>query len=62
MNMEEYKKRIENVHTLTGVPSYWEELQKALQELESVKKERDDLQHALDLALKIIVPSDSGLI
>lgn len=62
MNMEEYKKRIENAHTLTGVPSYWEELQKALQELESVKKERDDLQHALDLVLKIIAPSDSGLI
>lgn len=60
--MEEYKKRIESAHTPTGIPSYWEELQKALEELESVKKERDDLQHSLDLVLKLITPSDSGLV
>lgn len=44
MNMEEYKRRIENAHTLTGVPTYWEELQKVLSELEEVKAERDELR------------------
>ena len=34
MNMEEYRKRIDNAHTVTGVPSYWEELQQ-------MKTERD---------------------
>lgn len=27
MNMEEYKQRIENDHTFTGIPSYWKDLQ-----------------------------------
>lgn len=43
MNMEEYKKRIENAHTFTGIPSYWEQFQDALSELEQVKAERDNL-------------------
>lgn len=49
MNMEEYKRRIENAHTLTGVPTYWEELQKALCELEEVKTERDELRKIINL-------------
>lgn len=49
MNIEEYRKRIENAHTLTGVPSYWEELQKALTELEQVKAERDKLQEIISI-------------
>jgi hypothetical protein len=28
MNIDEYKDRIEKMHTLTGVPTYWEELQR----------------------------------
>ena len=27
MNIEEYKERIDKMHTVTGVPSYWEQLQ-----------------------------------
>lgn len=27
MNIEEYRERINKAHTITGVPSYWEELQ-----------------------------------
>ena len=39
-----------------------EELQKALEEIEALKKERDELQEALDIVLKLITPSDSGLV
>lgn len=38
MNLEEYKRRIENAHTVTGVPTYWEDLQK-------MKAERDLYQY-----------------
>lgn len=38
MDMEEYRRRIERAHTITGVPSYWPELQKALQEIERWKE------------------------
>jgi hypothetical protein len=27
MDIEEYHRRIEQMHTVTGVPSYWEQLQ-----------------------------------
>lgn len=27
MNLEEYKRRIEDAHTFTGIPTYWAELQ-----------------------------------
>ena len=27
MNIDEYRERINKAHTITGVPSYWEELQ-----------------------------------
>lgn len=40
MNMDEYRKRIEAAHTVTGVPSYWQQLQ-------DVTQERDDLKEAL---------------
>jgi uncharacterized coiled-coil DUF342 family protein len=36
MNMEEYKRRIDNAHTVTGVPTYWEELQKVTEERDSL--------------------------
>lgn len=39
-----------------------EELQKALKEIEDLKKERDELQQALDIVLKMITPSDSGIV
>lgn len=32
MNLEEYKRRVENMHSVTGVPTYWEELQNAIAE------------------------------
>jgi hypothetical protein len=41
MNMEEYERRIEAAHTVTGVPSYWEELQ-------VVKKEKEYLLQLLE--------------
>ena len=34
MNLQEYKRRIENAHTVTGIPSYWTELQYAMQKLQ----------------------------
>lgn len=44
MNIEEYRNRIESAHTITGIPSYWSELQE-------VKAERDHWrQIAIDLA------------
>jgi uncharacterized coiled-coil DUF342 family protein len=36
MDMEEYRNRIDKAHTVTGVPTYWEQLQE-------VTKERDSL-------------------
>ena len=36
MNMEEYKRRIDNAHTVTGVPTYWEELQQVTEERDSL--------------------------
>lgn len=27
MNIEEYRNRIEKAHTVTGIPTYWDELQ-----------------------------------
>lgn len=39
--MEEYKRRIDSAHTVTGVPTYWEELQQ-------VKEERDSLLAMLE--------------
>jgi hypothetical protein len=32
MNLEEYRRRIENAHTVTGFPTYWEDLQKMTEE------------------------------
>jgi hypothetical protein len=32
MDIDEYNERIEKMHTITGVPSYWEELQKMTEE------------------------------
>lgn len=38
MDLEEYKRRVENMHSVTGVPTYWEELQ-------AVTAERDKYQY-----------------
>lgn len=32
MDLDEYKRRVENMHSVTGVPTYWEELQNAIAE------------------------------
>lgn len=32
MNLDEYKRRVETMHSVTGVPTYWEELQNAIAE------------------------------
>jgi hypothetical protein len=32
MDIEEYKNRIEQAHTITGIPTYWEELQNMTEE------------------------------
>jgi hypothetical protein len=32
MNLEEYRRRIEDAHTVTGVPTYWVELQEMIAE------------------------------
>jgi hypothetical protein len=32
MDIDEYKDRIEKMHTITGVPSYWEQLQEMTKE------------------------------
>lgn len=41
MNMEEYQRRIDSAHTVTGVPTYWEQLQE-------VTRERDELKDMLE--------------
>lgn len=38
MNIEEYKRRVENMHSVTGVPTYWEALQDAIEQLNSWKQ------------------------
>jgi hypothetical protein len=55
MNMEEYKRRIDNAHTLTGVPSYWEELQE-------MTKERDKYKELFEKAISMLLPSDVGIL
>ena len=32
MNLEEYYRRIDHAHTVTGIPSYWDELQEVISE------------------------------
>lgn len=39
-----------------------EELQKVLEEIEVLKKEIYELRKAFDIAMNIILPSDSGII
>lgn len=38
MNIEEYRRRVENMHSVTGVPTYWEALQDAVEQLNSWKQ------------------------
>ena len=47
MNIEEYRRRIDSMHTVTGIPSYWEELQDMTAERDSLRKIADDLYKAL---------------
>jgi hypothetical protein len=37
MNLEEYRKRVDDAHTFTGIPSYWQELQNAYAEIERLQ-------------------------
>lgn len=37
MNIEEYNRRVDTMHSVTGVPTYWEELQQAIAKLERYK-------------------------
>lgn len=55
MNMDEYKRRIDNAHTLTGVPSYWEELQE-------MTKERDKYKELFEKAISMLLTSDVGIL
>ena len=43
MNLEEYRNRIDKAHTVTGVPSYWLELQAAVIERDRWKQIADSL-------------------
>jgi len=38
MNLEEYKKRIDQTHTVTGIPSYWEQLQEMTKDRDEWRK------------------------
>jgi hypothetical protein len=38
MNLEEYHQRIANAHSVTGVPSYWEDLQTMTEERDLWKR------------------------
>jgi GTP1/Obg family GTP-binding protein len=44
MNIDEYRKRIEEAHTLTGVPTYWQELQQVIEERDMLKKIVEELR------------------
>lgn len=37
MNREEYNRRLDTMHSVTGVPTYWEEFQQAIAERERYK-------------------------
>jgi len=41
MNLEEYNRRIEQSHSVTGIPSYWEDLQQALANADAAAADRD---------------------
>ena len=43
MNIEEYRKRIENIHSFTGIPSYWEDLQIAIAERDRFQQLAEEL-------------------
>jgi hypothetical protein len=47
MNLDEYRRRIEAMHTITGIPSYWEELQAMTIERDTLKALVLELQIAL---------------
>lgn len=44
MNIEEYRNRINKAHTTTGVPTYWEELQKMTMERDWLLRQVDELR------------------
>lgn len=41
MNIEEYRRRINDTHTVTGIPSYWQEFQSTLDLLVKATSEKD---------------------
>lgn len=47
MNLEEYRNRIDKAHTVTGVPSYWEDLQKATAERDFWRRIADALSDGI---------------
>ena len=44
MDMQQYQDTIERLHTITGFPSYWEQLQKMTEERDSLLRQVDELQ------------------
>jgi hypothetical protein len=46
MDLEEYRKRVDDAHTFTGIPSYWQELQDAYAEIEHLRAENQMLKDA----------------
>jgi hypothetical protein len=38
MNLEEYRNRIEQSHSITGIPSYWEQLQEMTRDRDEWRK------------------------
>lgn len=44
MNIEEYRSRINRAHNVTGVPSYWEELQEMTLERDWLLRQVDELR------------------
>jgi hypothetical protein len=43
MTPEEYQRRIENTHSVTGIPSYWEDLQNVTAERDRLKTISEEL-------------------
>lgn len=53
MNLSEYKRRVENMHSVTGIPTYWE----ALQEMTA---ERDKWRDIAEQLYTWLAPSNDN--
>ena len=55
MNIQEYHNRIQNAHTTTGVPSYWEQLQEMTRQRDIYRQIADEFAASCVLGENLVV-------